>query len=115
MATGGELILCVEAYERLIETGVRARLVSMPAWDLFEAQGPEYRQAVLPAAVSARVAVEAAAPLGWDRYIGAAGEVIAMRSFGASAPIGPLREKFGFTAENVYQAARRQLDRAAGH
>jgi transketolase len=115
MATGGELILCVEAYERLIETGVRARLVSMPSWDLFEAQGPEYHQAVLPAAVSARVAVEAAAPLGWDRYIGAAGEVIAMRSFGASAPIGPLREKFGFTAENVYQAARRQLDRAAGH
>ena len=106
MATGGELTLCVDAYERLTKDGVRARLVSMPSWDLFEAQDQAYREQVLPPAVTARVAVEAASPLGWDRYVGAAGEIIAMRSFGASAPIKPLQERFGFTAENVYQAAR---------
>jgi transketolase len=115
MATGGELMLCVEAYERLAREGVNARLVSFPSFDLFEAQDGAYCDSVLPRAVMARLAVEAASPLGWDRYVGPDGEVIAMRTFGASAPIKPLQEKFGFTADNVYRAARGLLDKAAAH
>jgi len=113
MATGGELMLCVEAYERLAKEGVAARLVSFPSFDLFEGQDRAYRDSVLPPSVTARLAVEAASPLGWDRYVGPAGEIIAMRRFGASAPIKPLQEKFGFTADNVYQTARRLLDKTA--
>ena len=110
LATGSEVSLAVEAYERLAAEGVKARVVSMPAWDLFEAQDKGYRDAVLPPSVTARVAVEAAAPLGWDRYTGQSGEIIAMHSFGASAPIGPVMKKFGFTADHVYEAARRQIE-----
>jgi transketolase len=109
MATGSEVSLCVAAYEQLIADGVRARVVSMPSWDLFEAQGEAYRHAVLPPQVTARVAVEAAAPLGWDRYVGSTGEVIAMRGFGSSAPAKDLQRRFGFTSEQVLAAARRQL------
>jgi transketolase len=109
MATGSEVPLCVEAYEELAAEGVGARVVSMPSWDLFEAQDEDYRRSVLPPEVTARVAVEAAAGLGWDRYAGAGGEVIAMRGFGASAPIQALQRRFGFTAEHVLAAARRQL------
>jgi transketolase len=112
LATGSEVSLAVAAHERLVADGVAARVVSMPSWELFEAQDEEYRDLVLPPKVTARVAVEAAAPLGWDRYVGAAGEVIAMRSFGASAPIGPLMEHFGFTVEHVCEAARRQIEKA---
>ncbi|MBV9511007.1 MAG: transketolase [Caulobacteraceae bacterium] len=113
IGTGGELTFAVTAYERLAKEGVRARLVSMPSWDIFEAQDQAYRDSVLPPAVTIRLAVEAAAPLGWDRYVGAAGEVIAMRTFGASAPTKALQEHFGFTADNVHQTARRLLDRRA--
>ena len=113
MASGSEVSLCVEAFERLAQEGVRARVASMPSWDLFEAQDQAYRDSVLPPRVTARVAVEAAAPLGWDRYVGPEGEVLGMRSFGASAPIKPLMERFGFTAEAVYAAARRRLDQDA--
>jgi len=88
------------------------RLVSMPSWELFEAQGEVYRERVLPAKVRARVSVEAGSPLGWDRYVGARGEIIAMRSFGASAPAGDLATRFGFTAERVYEAAKAQLEAA---
>jgi transketolase len=109
MATGSEVSLCVEAYERLIAEGVRARVVSMPSWELFEAQDEAYRRAVLPPAVAARVAVEEAAALGWDRYAGPSGEVLAMRCFGASAPIKAVQARFGFTAHHVLDAARRQL------
>ena len=109
LATGSEVSLCVEAYERLVADGVRARVVSMPSWELFEDQDEGYRHAVLPPEVSARVAVEEAAALGWDRYAGPTGEIICMRSFGASAPIGAVQAKFGFTAEHVLAAARRQL------
>jgi transketolase len=109
LATGAEVSLAIEAHEKLTAVGVASRVVSMPSWELFEDQDQEYRDFVLPPKVTARVAVEAAAPLGWDRYAGAAGEIIAMRSFGASAPIGPLMKHFGFTAEHVYAAARRQL------
>jgi transketolase len=112
MATGSEVSLCVDAYERLIAEGVRARVVSMPSWELFEAQENAYRDAVLPPSVRARVAVEAASPLGWDRYVGPAGEVIAMRSFGSSAPAKDLQRRFGFTPEHVLAVARRQLSTA---
>ena len=111
MASGSEVSLCVEAYERLKGEGVKARVVSMPSWDLFERQDEAYRECVLPAAVIARVAVEQAAALGWDRYVGAAGEVIAMRGYGASAPFPDLKTRFGFTPERVYEAAKKQMAR----
>jgi transketolase len=82
----------------------------MPSFELFEAQPPAYRESVLPAAITARVAVEAAAPLGWDRYAGPTGEIIAMHSFGESAPIKDLMPRFGFTAEHVAAAALAQLE-----
>jgi transketolase len=109
ISTGSEVPECVEAYERLVADGVKARVVSLPCWELFESQDKAYRDQVLPPAVTARVAVEAASPLGWDRYVGPAGEIIAMRGFGASAPIGDLMKHFGFTAQAVVAAARRQI------
>jgi transketolase len=109
IATGSEVALCAEAYEMLKADGVAARLVSMPSWELFEAQTPAYRENVLPAAVTARVAVEAGSVIGWDRYVGPKGDVIGMRSFGDSAPIKDLMTRFGFTAEAVLAAARRQM------
>jgi transketolase len=111
MASGSEVSLCLDAYEQLSRDGVQARVVSMPSWDLFEAQDEAYRRSVLPPGVAARVAVEMAAPLGWDRYVGPDGEIVAMRSFGASAPAKDLEKKFGFTTEAVVQAARRRLVR----
>jgi transketolase len=113
MATGGELHLCVEAYETLTTEGVRARVVSMPSWELFEEQDRAYRDEVLPPNVTARVAVEAASPLGWDRYAGHTGEIIAMRSFGSSAPAKDLLPHFNFTVDRVLDAARAQLARKA--
>ena len=112
MATGSEVAPCVEVYERLTAEGVAARLVSMPSWDLFERQDQAYRDQVLPPAVTARVAVESAASLGWDRYVGSAGAVIAMRTFGASAPMKALDARFGFTPDHIHAAAKAQLDRA---
>jgi transketolase len=109
LATGSEVSLCVRAYERLSAEGVRARVVSMPSWDLFEGQDEPYREAVLPRAIVARVVVEAASPLGWDRYAGPTGEIIAMRSFGSSAPIADLMPRFGFTTEAVHTAAKAQI------
>lgn len=109
MGSGSEVALCVEAAKRLEGDGVRVRLVSMPCWDMFEAQPPAYRRLVLPPDLTARVAVEAASPLGWDRYIGPTGEVLAMTTFGASAPGADLMKRFGFTVERVRAAARRQL------
>ncbi|HEX4181643.1 MAG TPA: transketolase, partial [Caulobacteraceae bacterium] len=111
MASGSEVSLCVEAYERLKADGVKARVVSMPSWDLFEAQGPAYREGVLPSKVAKRLAVEQAAALGWDRYVGHAGDTITMHRFGASAPIKDLQRKFGFTADRVYETARQMLAR----
>jgi len=106
IASGSELPICVDAYEKLKQAGIRARVVSMPSWDLFERQEQNYRDRVLPPDVTARVAVEAGATLGWDRYVGPKGRVIGMHTFGASAPIKDLLKKFGFTSENVIQAAR---------
>lgn len=105
MATGSEVSLCVEAFERLTARGVKARVVSMPSWEVFERQPPEYREQVLPASVRARVAVEQASPFGWGRYVGPTGHVIGMSTFGASAPLKELQKQFHFTADAVVAAA----------
>ena len=109
MATGSEVYLCIDAYENLKAEGVRARVVSMPSWELFEHQDRSYREQVLPPKVTARVAVEQASFMGWARYAGAGGGIIGMHTFGASAPIKDLQKKFGFTSDAIVQAAREQL------
>jgi transketolase len=109
MASGTEVALVVDAYEELVAEGVRARVVSMPSWDLFERQPVEYRESVLPPEVTARVAVEQASTFGWHRYVGSGGHVIGMETFGASAPLKDLQQKFGFTPNAVVAAARAQL------
>jgi transketolase len=111
IGTGSEVSLCVGAYEKLVAEGVKARVVSLPSWELFEGQDQAYRDEVLPPAVQARVTVEAAAALGWDRYAGPTGAIIAMRSFGASAPGKDVQKRFGFTTEAVYEAAKAQITR----
>jgi transketolase len=109
MATGSEVRLCVEAYEKLKSEGVKARVVSMPSWELFEAQDAAYKESVFPTSVTARVSVEMAATFGWDRYVGPKGKIIGMHTFGASAPIKDLLKKFGFETENVVAAAKQVL------
>lgn len=109
IGTGSEVQLCVGAYETLKGEGVKARVVSMPSWDLFERQDEAYRNSVLPPDVLARVAVEQGSVIGWDRYAGSAGAIVGMHTFGASAPIKDLLGKFGFTAEKVIEAARAQV------
>ncbi|MEE8450761.1 MAG: transketolase [Thermoguttaceae bacterium] len=109
IATGSEVSLCVEAYEQLTAEGVKARVVSMPCWELFDAQGAEYRDAVLPPDVTKRVGVEMGVKQGWERYIGRGGRFIGMCGFGASAPAGILAKHFGFTSENVVAAAKELL------
>jgi len=109
MSTGSEVSLCVSAYEQLKTEGIKARVVSMPSWNLFEQQSDEYKAKVLPPEVKARVAVEQAAVFGWSQYVGLNGTVIGMRRFGASAPIKDLQKKFGFTTENVVAAARKAI------
>jgi hypothetical protein len=99
LATGSEVSLCVTAYERLAAEGIRARVVSMPSWELFEQQSQEYRDRVVPPDVTARVAVEQASIFGWERYVGLGGAIIGMRTFGASAPLKELQrvaERHGF-------------------
>ncbi len=113
MASGSEVSLCVEAHQRLASEGVAARVVSMPSWELFEAQDTAYRDTVLPPQATARVAVEAAARLGWDRYLGATGKFIGMTTFGASAPLGAVMKNFGFTVDNVVAAAKAALSERA--
>ena len=109
MASGSELSLCVDAYEKLKADGINARVVSVPSWELFEQQDAAYKESVLPAKVTARVAVEMASVFGWDRYVGPAGKIIGMRTFGASAPIKDLLKKFGFQVENVVATAKQLL------
>jgi transketolase len=106
MGTGSELSLCVDAYEKLKTDGIKARVVSMPSWAIFEQQDEAYRESVLPASVTARVSVEMAATLGWDRYVGPKGRIIGMHRFGASAPIKDLLKFFGFTVDKVVEEAR---------
>jgi transketolase len=112
LATGSEVALCLEAYEQLKAEGIKARVVSMPSWEIFEyycRQHPEYREHVLPAAVTARVSVEQASTLGWARYVGSTGRTIGMETFGASAPLRELQRKFGFTPESIVAAAKEQV------
>ena len=111
LATGSEVSLCVRAHERLLAEGIKARVVSMPSWELFEAQSESYREKVLPPEVLARVAVEEASPFGWARYTGMTGTVLGMRTFGLSAPGKVVAEHFGFTADHVVEAAREQVAR----
>jgi transketolase len=103
---------CLEAHERLQAEGIKARVVSMPSWELFDDQPQEYRDRVLPPDVTARVSVEQASRFGWAKYVGATGHSIGMRSFGASAPLKDLIKKFGFTPEHIVAAARQQLQLA---
>jgi len=111
MATGSELSLAVSAHELLVKDGVKSRVVSLPSWEIFNKQSEAYRNEVLPPAVTARVAVEMAATMGWERYVGLSGKIVAMRSFGASAPLKDLLKKFGFTPEAVAAAAKEQVKR----
>jgi transketolase len=112
LATGSEVALCLEAFEKLRAEGIKARVVSMPSWELFDDQPQEYRDSVLPPAVRARVSVEQASTFGWSKYVGDTGHSIGMRSFGASAPLKHLQQKFGFTIERVVEAAREQISKA---
>ena len=106
MGTGSEVSLCVDAYEKLKAAGVKARVVSMPSWDIFEHQDEAYRESVLPPSVRARVAVEQASTFGWAQYVGMDGIVIGMHTFGASAPLKELQKKFGFSPDKVVEAAQ---------
>jgi len=111
IATGSEVSLAVAAYETLTADGVDARVVSMPSWELFDRQDQEYRESVLPPSIKARVAIEQASTLGWERYAGSEGAVIGMSTFGASAPLKELLTKFGFTPEAVVEQAWAQIAR----
>jgi len=113
IASGSEVSLALAAREILAEEGIAARVVSMPSWELFEAQSLAYRDSVLPPELTARVAIEAGVATGWERYAGTEGQIIAMTRFGASAPSGVLAEKFGFTADAVASRVRAYLERGS--
>ncbi len=109
MGTGSEVSLCVEAFERLKAEGIKARVVSMPCWEIFDRQDAAYKESVLPSSVTARVSVEMAATFGWERYVGLKGRRIGMHRFGASAPLKDLLKFFGFTADAVVAEARKAI------
>jgi transketolase len=112
MGTGSEVSLCVSAYEQLKAEGVKARVVSMPSWEIFEHQDQDYKDEVLPPDVRARVAVEQASTFGWSQYVGSFGRIIGMHTFGASAPLKELLKKFGFSPDKVVEAARESMEAA---
>jgi transketolase len=111
IASGSEVGLCLAARQTLVADGVAVRVVSMPSWELFEEQDAAYRDSVLPPAVTARVTVEEGSPLGWQRYAGPHGVVLAMRAFGLSAPMDVVAEHFGFTPAAVVAAAQQAMGR----
>jgi transketolase len=111
IGTGSELSLCLGAYDKLVAGGVKARVVSMPSWELFEHQPQEYKDKVIPPDVKARVAVEQAARFGWQRYASSTDAIVGMKTFGASAPLKELTKKFGFTVDAVVETAKREIDR----
>ena len=116
IGTGSEVGLCVSAYEQLTAEGIKARVVSMPSWEIFEyycGKHPEYRESVFPSSVTARVSVELASTFGWERYVGSTGRIIGMESFGASAPLKVLSKKFGFTVDHIVHAAEEQLPKSS--
>ncbi|MEA1082847.1 transketolase [Sphingomonas sp. CD22] len=110
IATGSELALVVNAHEKLLADGVKSRVVSMPSWYRYELQSEEYKESVLPSSVASRLAVEQAGEMGWHRYVGLKGRTITMSTFGASAPISKLQDKYGFTLDNVVKVAREMLE-----
>jgi len=115
LATGSEVALCIEAYEMLKVEGIKARVVSMPSWEMFEhycRDHPEYREQVLPKSITARVSVEQGSTHGWERYVGSGGRSIGMETFGASAPLKELQKKFGFTPANIVAGAKDQIAQA---
>ena len=109
LATGSELSLAVDAAKKLRQEGVAVRVVSIPSWELFEEQSAEYKEAVLPDSVTARVAIEAASPFGWERYIGTKGTTVTLNHFGASAPAKVLYQQFGITVDNIVEKAKALL------
>jgi transketolase len=109
IATGSEVALALAAHEELSADGIASRVVSLPCWELFERQDESYRDQVLPPAVTARVSVEEASTLGWDRFTGSRGRKIGMHTFGSSAPLKDVQDKFGFTPDKVAEAAREVL------
>ncbi|HWF45811.1 MAG TPA: transketolase [Bryobacteraceae bacterium] len=109
IASGSEVALALNAHETLVAEGIRSRVVSMPSWEIFEQQTPEYRESVLPAQVTARIAIEQASTFGWERYVGHLGHIIGMKTFGASAPLKELQRKFGFEPEGLVTAAKEIL------
>jgi transketolase len=109
IGTGSEVALCLQAYEQLSKEGVRVRVVSMPSWELFDDQDRSYRDSVLPRHVKARVSVEQASDFGWSKYTGCEGHNVCIETFGASAPLKQLLKKFGFGAENIVAAAKKQI------
>jgi transketolase len=114
IGTGSEVPLCIEAAERLAGEGVKVRVVSLPCWEIFEEQDQAYRDSVVPPGVTKRVTVEMGSVFGWERYAGTTGTIIGMKTFGASAPLKDLLKFFGFTADAVYQAAKKQLAGGGG-
>jgi transketolase len=114
IATGSEVSLALEAHARLTCDAIRCRVVSMPCWELFDAQPQSYRDTILPPTVRARVSIEAAAPFGWERYVGLDGATIGVNGFGASAPGPIVMREFGFTPEHVVETARALLKRIGG-
>jgi transketolase len=112
IATGSEVQLALGAHETLTAEGIRSRVVSLPCWELFDRQDAEYRDSVLPPSVTARVAIEEASPQGWERYVGTAGEIIGMTTFGQSAPFADVEAEFGFTPDKVAAVVRKVAARA---
>ena len=110
IATGSEVALAIEAHEKLAADGVGSRVVSLPSFNLFDRQDKAYRDSVLPPGVTARISIEEASTLGWDRYVGPEGTTIGMHTFGSSAPLKDVQDEFGFTPEKVVEAARNLLD-----
>ena len=111
ISTGSEVSVALEAWEKLSAEGIATRVVSLPCWEIFEEQSSEYRESVLPSNIKNRLAIEAASPFGWERYIGANGDMIGMTTFGASAPVDDVMKHFGFTAENVITRAKDLMKR----
>jgi transketolase len=110
IGTGSEVSLALEAHDQLIREGIHSRVVSMPSWELFDAQPPSYREAVLPPTIRARVSIEAASPFGWERYVGTDGAIVGIDRFGASAPGPVVMREFGFTPEHIVETVKTVLD-----
>jgi transketolase len=115
IATGSEVQLAIGAHERLAADGIRSRVVSLPCWEIFEKEDQAYRDEVLPPAITARLAIEEASPLGWEKWVGSEGAIMGMTTFGQSAPFADVEAEFGFTVDNVTKVAREVAERATAN